>query len=156
MISVLLMLSATTVYRLELTDEKPYIVGEDGVRREVCLVDPEQYAMMTGKVDAVWRSMNETSEGRKSLHGRLTLQEIDKAAKTKTEVYADGYRHTFALESIRTTHRAVATNNVPKRIDRSISERQRLYREKMKEWRNAKPKTVTIEHDAVTGKDVVK
>lgn len=155
MINVILMVAATTVYRLELTDEKPYIVGEDGNRREVCLVDPAQYALMTGKVDAVWRTMNETSEGRKSLHGRLTRQEIDKDAKTKTEVYADGYRHTFALETIRTTRQSIATNHVPK-VDRSMSERQRLYRERLKDARNRKPKTVTLEHDAATGKEVVK
>ena len=49
----------TSVFRLELEGEAetPYLVGADGVRRRVCILDPDEYAMLTGQVASVWQAL---------------------------------------------------------------------------------------------------
>ena len=147
--------AATTVYRLEADEEagKVYIVGADGVSREVVLLAPEDYATLTNNVAEVIKAMNATEDGRRSLHGAKTSTEVTDEARTT--VYADGYRHSVKLqkktETARTTPR-IAPKAATVR-PRHISSRLFEMKQKVEAAKNAAPKTVTIEHDAATGTD---
>jgi len=143
--------ASTAVYRLEVQNDTPYIVGVDGVRRQVCLVDPAEYAMITGKVDQVWRSLNSSEDGRVSLHGARVRTEVDTNLAVRVAVYKDGYRHSVPMEVKR--HAALPPRPVK---NTRISDRQEKFREALKARKNAKPKEVTVEHNAETGKDEVK
>lgn len=152
-----IMLAATTVLRLELENETPYIVGVDGVRRQVCIVDPAEYAMMTGRVDQVWRSMNETESGRIGLHGAQISQEIDETNCVKTTVYKDGFRYAERFQKRNPPTKRPPKISIPAEPPRVSGTAK--YREMVLERFRAKtaaPKTVTVEHDATTGKDLVK
>lgn len=153
--------AGTTVYRLELTDEKPYIVGQDGVRREVALVDPCEYAMMTGQMSKVWQSLNATREGRVKLHGKCTGTVIDDAAKEKRETYADGYvwREPMTVKTRRVVNEIRGGDPTkpkkPKQRPRQFSKMQWEMRQKLDAAKSGKVREVTVEHDAATGKDKV-
>ena len=72
--------AATEVFRLERdTDTGALaVVGVDNVRRAVQLIDPDEYAMMTGQVAAVWGALNSTDDGRRKLHGkRIRIRKCD-------------------------------------------------------------------------------
>ncbi len=165
----------TSVFRLELEGEAetPYLVGADGVRRRVCILDPDEYAMLTGQVASVWHALHKTDDGRRKIHGNRVNQIINTNALVKTSVYADGYtfdeplvRNTRSVKerfaSVPPSKRSPVASGVP--ISRSIrlnkspalSERHRKFREELERRKNAKPKTVTLEHDANTGKDTLK
>lgn len=165
--AILAVLAVIQVYRLERDTETEHLqlVGADGVRRACCIIDPDEYAILTGRVDQVWKSLNETGDGRKKLHGPIVSQEIDETNGTKTEYYRDGYQRTFKLE-VRTnaTPRVSAPSRprpsfVPiKTRNTNISERQQKMRESIQAWKEKakNPTEVTVEHDAATGKDLVK
>jgi len=156
--TIMVLLAATSVYRLELTDEKPYIVGEDGAKREVCIVDPAEYAMMTGRMDQVWKSLNAKEDGRRSLHG--VAKETVVSETEKVTVYADGYCHREKMEKrkaeMMNTFAGRNEKNTSNRVYSNMSERQRAFMEKRDAALSAAPKTVTVEHNAATGKDIVK
>jgi len=166
MISLLCAVLATTqVYRLELTDEVPFIVGQDGVRRQVCIVDPDQYAVMTGRVDEVWRSLHKDDAGRTRLHGKRTEQIVDATNGVKVTVYEDGYRHTerftvrtgSAMDDFAGRKPKTLRQQAIRRVrDNRMSERQWKMREALEARRTNEVRTVTLEHDAATGKDTVK
>ncbi len=168
-----------TVFRLELEaegeSETPYLVGEDGVRRRVCIIAPDEYALLTNQVVSVWKALHKTDDGRRKIHGKRVREVINTNALVKTTVYADGYtfdeqlvrntrevRRKFA-ESTPPSKRSPVASGVPysdgtrKALGiKNVSERHRKMIEEREKHRNAKPKTVTIEHDATTGKDTVK
>ena len=55
-----------TVYRLHLHrnadgSEVACLVGEDGVERPVKIIDPDEYKLLTERLQAVWYSLNSTS-----------------------------------------------------------------------------------------------
>ena len=154
-----------TVYRLELHsdtngNEAAYVVGVDGVERPVVLVEPMEYKMLTERLDAVWQSFHATAEGRRKLHGKIERTEIDEKAKQKVEVHADGYRHT---ETLPKRERPKATKTKLARLQAKIemqkpkgmSEKQWEMRKAFEKHRMGVPKTVTVEHDAATGKDTI-
>lgn len=155
-------IAGTAVYRLELTDEIPYIVGQDGVKREVAIIDPAQYAMMTGRVQSVWTSLNSTRDGRVKLHGKCTGCVIDDAAKEKRETYADGYvwREPMLLKTRKVVGEIKDGDHAkpkrPKERPRHLSKMQWEMRQKLESARSGKVRHVTVIHDAATGKDVVK
>ena len=166
----------TSVFRLELEGEAetPYLVGADGVRRRVCILDPDEYAMLTGQVASVWQALHKTDDGRRKIHGKRVNQVINEKAGVKTTVYADGYsfdeplvRNTREVKerfaSVPPSKRSPVASGVPlsdgtrKALGiKNVSERHRKFREELERRRNAAPKTVTIEHDANTGKDTLK
>lgn len=154
-------IAETTIYRLELMDEKPYIVGQDGVKREVALVDPSEYAMMTGQMSKVWQSLNSTRDGRVKLHGKCTGTVIDAETEEKRETYADGYIWREPMEKkTRQIVRQIKDGDptkpsIPKERPRHLSKMQWEMRQKLEAARSGKVKEVTIEHDATTGKDKV-
>lgn len=161
------LIATTTVFRLELTDEKPYIVGADGVKREVVLMEPEQYSILTGQVQTIWASMNKTRDARAKLHGKAnTTVTTNGNEKVTVERYDDGYVFTDRMtvktrediDKFRLTHRAAKSGRVmPKPVKpRNISDRQWQMRQKLNDALSGKPKEVNVEHDAVTGKDIVK
>lgn len=153
------LLAATSVYRLELVDEKSFIVGQDGIRREVCLVDPAEYAIMTGRVDHVWRSLNSTPDGRRALHGKIVKTDVDTNAMQSVETYADGFRHhekmVVKVATVPSPSRRARMGAVQSKPS-SVSDRQWQMRQRLIKSRGKKPKEVTIVHDAVTGKDAVR
>ena len=152
-----------TVYRLELHsdangNEAAFVVGGDGVERPVVLVEPMEYKMLTERLDAVWQSFHATAEGRRKLHGKIERTEIDEKAMQKVEVHADGYRHTEAMPKREKPAAAKLTRPAAKvepTKPRGMSDKQWEMRKAFEKHRMGVPKTVTVEHDAATGKDTV-
>lgn len=125
-----LLLSATTVFRLELTDEIPYIVGADGERRQVVIVSPDEYRALTNNVIETWRRLHGTEEGRAKIHGRRVNTSV--AGNVRIDTYEDGWRKPWPMSRRQEDHMRL---------------RARLAKRK--------PKEITVEHDATTGKDNV-
>lgn len=138
-----------------------WLVGVDGESRPVKIVNLEEYALLTGRVDAVWHSLNSTESGRRGLHGKVKEQTIgDDGVKHIT--YEDGYRYdekpvkttgivrdsVRGIKGVRTAAPAVLVR--PK----CISDRQWEFRKKVNSSSSV-IKEVTVEHDAGTGKDKV-
>ena len=152
-----------TVYRLELHsdangNEAAFVVGGDGVERPVVLVEPMEYKLLTERLDAVWQSFHATAEGRRKLHGKIERTEIDEKAMQKVEVHADGYRHTEAMPKRERQAAAKLTRPAAKvepTKPRGMSDKQWEMRKAFAKHRMGVPKTVTVEHDAATGKDTV-
>lgn len=152
-----------TVYRLELHsdangNEAAFVVGGDGVERPVVLVEPMEYKLLTERLDAVWQSFHATAEGRRKLHGKIERTEIDEKAMQKVEVHADGYRHTEAMPKREKPAAAKLTRPAAKvepTKPRGMSDKQWEMRKAFEKHRMGVPKTVTVEHDAATGKDTV-
>ena len=152
-----------TVYRLELHsdangNEAAFVVGGDGVERPVVLVEPMEYKLLTERLDAVWQSFHATAEGRRKLHGKIERTEIDEKAMQKVEVHADGYRHTEAMPKRERPAAAKLTRPAAKvepTKPRGMSDKQWEMRKAFEKHRMGVPKTVTVEHDAATGKDTV-
>lgn len=152
-----------TVYRLELHsdangNEAAFVVGGDGVERPMVLVEPMEYKLLTERLDAVWQSFHATAEGRRKLHGKIERTEIDEKAMQKVEVHADGYRHTEAMPKRERQAAAKLTRPAAKvepTKPRGMSDKQWEMRKAFAKHRMGVPKTVTIEHDAATGKDTV-
>lgn len=152
-----------TVYRLELHsdangNESAFVVGGDGVERPVVLVEPMEYKLLTERLDAVWQSFHATAEGRRKLHGKIERTEIDEKAMQKVEVHADGYRHTEAMQKRERQAAAKLTRPAAKvepTKPRGMSEKQWEMRKAFEKYRMGAPKTVTVEHDAATGKDTI-
>ena len=151
------------VYRLELHsdangNEAAFVVGGDGVSRHVVLVEPMEYKLLTERLDAVWQSFHATAEGRRKLHGKIERTEIDEKAMQKVEVHADGYRHTEAMPKREKPAAAKLTRPAAKvepTKPRGMSDKQWEMRKAFEKHRMGVPKTVTVEHDAATGKDTV-
>lgn len=152
-----------TVYRLELHsdangNEAAYVVGVDGVSRPVVLVHPMEYKLLTERLDAVWQSFHATADGRRKLHGKIERTEIDEAKCEKVEVHADGYRHTEAMPK-RERPAAAKLTRIAAKVEptkpRGMSEKQWEMRKAFEKHRMGVPKTVTVEHDAATGKDTI-
>ncbi|MBR4258563.1 MAG: hypothetical protein IKQ17_05995 [Kiritimatiellae bacterium] len=152
-----------TVYRLELHsdaqgNEAAYVVGGDGVSRPVVLVEPMEYKLLTERLDAVWQSFHATAAGRRKLHGKIERTEIDEKAMQKVEVHADGYRHTEAMPKRERPAAARLTRlqaKIEKQKPKGMSDKQWEMRKAFERHRKGVPKTVTVEHDAATGKDTV-
>lgn len=152
-----------TVYRLELHsdangNEAAFVVGGDGVERPVVLVEPMEYKLLTERLDAVWSSFHATAEGRRKLHGKIERTEIDEKAMQKVEVHADGYRHTESMPKRERQAAAKLTRPAAKvepTKPRGMSDKQWEMRKAFEKHRMGVPKTVTVEHDAATGKDTV-
>jgi len=152
-----------TAYRIHLyrnTDgsEVAYVVGVDGVERPVVLLDPLEYRLLTERLDAVWQSFHATADGRRKLHGKLERTEIDEKACQKVEIYADGFRHTETLPVKRKPTEAKITRlqaKIEEQKPKGMSDKHWEVRQAFKKHRQGIPKTVTVEHDAATGKDIV-
>lgn len=152
-----------TVYRLQLYQnadgsEAAYVVGVDGVERPVVLVDPAEYKLLTERLDAVWQSFHATPDGRRKLHGKIERTEIDEAKREKVEVHADGYRHTEAMPKREKPAAAKLTRlqvKIEKQKPRGMSDKQWEMRRAFEKHRMGAAKTVTVEHDAATGKDTI-
>lgn len=131
MIGAILMLAATQVFRLEVDGDAARIVGADGVRREVVLASPEEYAALTNQAVVAWRRIHETEEGRRRVHGKRINTTIHD--KRRVDTYADGFKAMFPMS--------------PKHAE---------FRAKLHEAKQRTPIEVTVEHDAATGKDYQK
>ena len=142
------------VYRLEVEDDSCFILGADGVRRQVALMGADEYAQLAERVDAVWRIQNATPEGRRRLHGAITNTVINAEQKRKEEYHADGYVHCEPMQIRRSSPPPIVKRKSDER--RNISRLHAEMRRKLEERMKGKPKTVTVEHDATTGKDIVK
>lgn len=171
MISALLavaLLGKTEIFRLEHDTETDAlrIVGADGVKREVAIMSPDEYAIMTGQVAQVWKSLNATRDARSKLHGKAVTEVTTNGnQKVTVERYDDGFVFTDRM-TIKTrsdidrfaAHRGSKSGRVmPKSVKpRNISDRQWQMRQRVKDALDGKVKVVNVEHDAVTGKDIVK
>lgn len=152
-----------TAYRIHLyrnTDgsEVAYLVGSDNVERPVVLLDPDEYRLLTERLDAVWQSFHSTADGRRKLHGKLERTEIDEKARQKVEIYADGFRHTETLHAKRKPTEVKITRlqaKIEEQKPKWMSDKQWEMRQALRKFRHGIPKQVTVEHDAATGKDTV-
>lgn len=129
-------------------DSKGYFIVDDtasnGIRR-VEMVDQNQYAILTGRLDRVWAMYHKSSSGRVELHGKIVNTIIDEEKRVRSELHADGYVHTEKMKpvtkSMRTVRRGI--RNPPNRIKPgNMSARQ--WKKKL-EAENKKTKTVTVE-----------
>jgi len=151
------------VYRIHLyrnTDgsEVAFVVGSDGKERPVVLLDPLEYRLLTERLDAVWQSFHATADGRRKLHGKLERTEIDEKARQKVEIYADGFRHTEALPVKRRPTEVKITRlqeKIEEQKPKGMPDKRWAMRQAYKKHRMGVPKQVTVEHDAVTGKDTI-
>jgi len=151
-------LAVTNVYRLELdTDtERLNLVGDDYQRRECVILSVEQYAMLTGRLDQVWQSFNKTEDGRLKLHGKRDKTYLSDDMKEKVIVYSDGFVHREKA-IVKSTNTISRVNMKRPSFDRArFSERHANMKEAIERRKRGEIKTVTLEHDAVTGKDIVK
>lgn len=152
-----------TAYRLHLYknadgSEVARIVGADGVERPVVIIDPAEYKLLTERLESVWQSFHATADGRRKLHGRLERTEIDEKARQKVEIYADGFRHTETLPVKRKPTEAKMTRlqaKIEEQKPKGMSDKRWEMRQAFKKHRLGVPKQVTVEHNAVTGKDTV-
>lgn len=152
-------LANTEVFRLERDTEtgNTALVGVDNIRRPVQLIDPYEYAMMTGQVVAVWRAIHATADGRQRVHGRHVKTIVDTNAAEVVTLYADGYewREKMPERPPPKEPRAVrppSPENPPKKLG-NISERQFKMRQAIENRRKAKPREVTVIRDATTGEE---
>ena len=151
--------------------EVVYIVGSDGLERPVVLVDPLEYRLLTERLDAVWQSLHATAEGRRRLHGKLERMKIDENTHQKVEIYADGFRHTETLPVKRNLPKAKKTHlqlkiaeqkkkrlleKIEEQKPKGMSDKRWQMRKAFLRHRLGIPKQVTVEHDAVTGKDMIR
>lgn len=149
-------------YRINLraTDagETAWLVGQDGVERPCVLVTPEEYDMLTGRLDRVWAALNSTRDGRVKLHGRIMNTTIDEVAKEKVETHKDGYQHREKIP-VKVDRPKVVLKQKPDMATQpkptNISERHFEMRKRLAERAKNPVKQITIEHDATTGKDMV-
>lgn len=152
-----------TAYRIHLyrnTDgrEVAYVVGVDGVERPVVLIDPLEYRLLTERLDAVWQSFHATVDGRRKLHGKLERTEIDEKERQKVEIYADGFRHTETLPvKLKPTEVKIKRlqAKIEERKPKGMSDKRWEMRKAFEKHRMGMGKTITVEHDAVTGKDTI-
>lgn len=152
-----------TAYRIHLYrnadgSEVAYVVGVDGIERPVVLLDPLEYRLLTERLDAVWQSFHATADGRRKLHGKLERTEIDEKARQKIEIYADGFRHTETIPEKRNPSEVKITRlqaKIEEQKLKGMSDKRWKMRQAFKKHRQGVPKQVTVEHDAVTGKDTV-
>lgn len=154
---------AVSVYRLELHSsedgETAWLVGQDGVKRPVMLVSPEEYDMLTHRLDLMWEYFNSSRDGRMKLHGRIVSTTIDNAALEKVETHSDGYTHREKIPpkvdrpKVVMPQKKVVGSAPPRPY--GISDRQFEMRKRLEERRRSPIKTITVEHDAATGKNRV-
>lgn len=162
-----------TGYRLELEtfsdgSEAAYVIGCDGVRRQVVLLSPGEYNAMQDKIETIYKALHGTPEGRKALHGKVVEHVVDSHSKEMVDVHADGYRHVTAM--LQAPRKGTGTRTrakqpispLPPRLNtrgesrREISARHKKMREELRAALGKPAKEVTVEHDANTGKDTVK
>ena len=150
--------AATEVFRLERdTDTGALaVVGVDNVRRAVQLIDPDEYAVMTGQVAAVWCALNSTDDGRRKLHGKREKTIVDTNAAEVVTVYADGYRWREKMPKRPPPRPPAEVRNSspppPMKPD-NISERQFKLRQALERRNAGKPREVFVVNDATTGED---
>lgn len=138
--------------------ETAYVVGVDGVKRPVVLVTPDEFDLLTERLDKVWARMHEDKAGRKILHGAITNTVLDHRKMEMREYHKDGYIHTEPLIK----KRNAVVDNKPSIVNgrgypmpnpKSMSERQFEMRQRLWERRKHPVKEVSVEHDATTGTD---
>ena len=150
------------VYRIEVHNngdfETAWLIGGDGEKRPVVLVTPDEFDLLTERLDKVWKKMHEDKTGRKILHGAITNTELDHGKMEIREHYKDGYIHTEPMIK----KRNAVVDNKPSLVNgrgyplpnpKSMSERQFEMRKKLAERRKRPIRKVSVEHDAATGKD---
>lgn len=146
------------------------VVGVDGIARPCHLLTEQEFQFVTNMVFKWCAYMNSTKEGRTALHGKkdggVTVTTNGVGAVVKRQAYEDGYVHeeTLAVNRPRQA-KALTLNGVPVlppkpraapiRHPAGISQKQKEMREARERIRNGKPKEITINHDANTGKDTV-
>lgn len=149
------------VFRGEVRDGRTFIVGVDGEKREVVLISPFEYEILKRKVEDAWKYANSTYQGRVTLHGKEVAHEIDMEAHRKVDIYEDGYRHEEVIpHKTKPSERASDASKVRKmaavkRPNRASSRHLEMLK-RIREAKGRKPKEVTVEHNAITGKDEVK
>lgn len=126
--------AAPQVFRLEVDGSSARVVGVDGIRREVILVSPDEYAALTNNAVEAWKKLHQTEDGRRKLHGRRVNTSVTNG-NVRVDTYADGFRMPFPMS--------------PRHLE---------FRAKLHEARKSRstPREVTVEHNATTGKDIVK
>ena len=140
------------------------IVGVDNVMRQCHLLTPDEFCYVTNMVFKWYAHMNSTREGRAALHGKkeggVTVTTNEVGAITKRQAYEDGYVHEETAK-VSKPRPKVVIDGIPKpmvipvRHPAGISQRQKDMREARERIRQKKPKEITVNHDANTGKDTV-
>lgn len=145
------------------------IIGVDNVARQCHILTPSEFGYVTNMVFKWYAHMNSTREGRAALHGKkeggVTVTTNDVGTIIKRQAYEDGYVHE---ETAMVAKKSRPKNRIDARIGgldaprqvkirhpAGISQRQREMREARERIRQKKPREITVNHDANTGKDTV-
>lgn len=144
------------------------IVGVDNVMRQCHLLTPHEFCYVTNMVFKWYAHMNSTREGRAALHGKkeggTTVTTNEVGIIVKRQAYEDGYVHEETMKVYKPRPKDRPDANVPGldaprkvriRHPAGISQRQKEMREARERIRQKKPKEITVNHDANTGKDTV-
>ena len=140
------------------------VIGVDNVARQCHLLTPDEFCYVTNMVFKWYANMNSTREGRAALHGKkeggVTVTTNEVGVITKRQAYEDGYVHEETAKVSKPRQKDVIEviprpRAIPLRHPAGISQRQREMREARERIRQKKPKEITVNHDANTGKDTV-
>lgn len=144
------------------------IVGVDNVARQCHILTPDEFCYVTNMVFKWYAYMNSTREGRAALHGKkegnATVTTNDVGIIVKRQAYEDGYVHEETAKVSRPRPKGVigarikgldAARQVRIHHPAGISQKQMEMREARERIRQKKPKEITVNHDANTGKDTV-
>ena len=134
--------------------ERVFIRGIDGVEREVKLIYPGDYDLLTNRLEAAWAFMHSTHDNRVKVHGQKVRDIIDEKNAEKITEYKDGYRFVEKM--------VVKTREVRKQIDgtakrtppmrpSNISARQWKARQAREAAEKAAPREVNVIYNANDG-----
>lgn len=145
------------------------VVGADGVSRVCHILQDDEYAYVTNMVFKWYAYMNSSERGRKELHGEksgsaeVCTNEVGWLVKRQR--YEDGYVHDeklvkFDSSKMSYSRRPPDIRRPPARAAKTrhpagISKMQIDMREARERVKNKKPREITVNHDANTGKDTV-
>ena len=136
--------------------ERTFIKGIDGLEREVKILSPDEYDLLTNRLEIAWAFMHATHENRVKVHGSSVRSYIDENNAEKITEYKDGYR--FVEKMVVKTRMvrdqfAVTTKRTPPipRKPRGISARQWKARQDREAAEKAAPREVNVIYNANNG-----
>lgn len=134
--------------------ERVFIRGIDGVEREVKLIYPGDYDLLTNRLEAAWAFMHSTHENRVKVHGPKVRDIIDEKNAEKITEYKDGYRFVEKMvvktREVRKQIDGTAKRTLPRRPS-NISTRQWKARQAREAAEKAAPREVNVIYNANDG-----
>lgn len=134
-------------------NERTFIKGVDGVEREVKILSPEEYAILTNRLEAAWAFMHTSHNNRMKIHGPKVREYVDDKNNEKITEYKDGYRYVEKMAvRPRPVHKPIygTAERIPRK-PRRISERQWKARQEREAAEKVAPRVVNVIYNANDG-----